>query len=78
MKNYNIRQGLRNIKEKGLASALKEDWLVTKERFLDFAKYSFRGIVLFAQPVTLYRMYKRNRLWNEVGKNYSGRLQLLK
>jgi len=77
MKNYNTRQGLRNIKEKGLASALKEDWLVTKERFLDFAKYSFRGIVLFAQPVTLYITYERNHS-NEAEKDYSGRLQLLK
>ena len=29
--NYGIKQGLRNIRERGLVSALKTDWEETKE-----------------------------------------------
>jgi len=73
--NYNIKQGLRNIKERGLASALQEDWYVTKERFLDFCGETFRGIVLLAQPVTLYQEYRKNKLLKIPARE---RLQLLK
>ena len=62
MERYDLKQGLQNIREKGLAYALQEDLRATKERLIGFAKETFTGLVMLCQPVTLYQDFREIQL----------------